>query len=776
MNFLTIFFISLGLLAAGLLSVTLSMPLQAPALVLIGLSGLFAAMSSQLNKKNKRLYRSAGPAHGWLQLLAIVSIAYFAARAYWSPVLDLGIEDIMLILPAGLFYLIAGYSVVGKDGIKLRMSVAWVVVFLLLLHLLSCILQIWGGEGYSLSLYLSGSSRSTAGSITGMYGYYGSFANFAVIAGLLCLSLGAWGRYNFGARAGIAMLGLLAIGFALLAQSRSAALSLFVALLVFVILIYISLLKQSGRGESWTRRMLMWSGLSGVVFGVFGAIWVFSQRGVNNLQALFDSGVRIPLWAMAAEQWSDNKFMGAGGRSFSYECFAYWNDGLNSGEASPEFVHNEYLQLLADYGLVGFILLVGLLFSHSVVGLKQVQRLSGKVGECGMQHGSNAMALAIAGTAGMAAMAIHICFDFPTRILPNLLLMLCCAIWILPLPFLSRQKLDANTMPRAKNHPRQLGIMVLMILSLATLGLGAYQWWAGAPLLKNQMAREHGAWSPENADRDTWTPALEKALERAPQWRRYERLGALYQVSAKHALSLEKKQEFKERAEAAYLNSLDRNPFNLIAKLNLASLYTEHKHWNKANEVYAGITEFARARERRFRAHKKWGDMHLMWADELMTNRSLGEVEMHLAEAKRLYNASYDYAHYYYYHDWVPEYTRLLIGYAKFLRLENRFAEAEALFEEAKQQSSWYKMQAQTRVNIYYAKHLYDYGTYLWHQRKPEEAYGLMLEAKEALEQHRKFMKGDVGQMWHEVADQVEEMIQFFRDTGIKSKARTDKR
>lgn len=775
MNFLTIFFISLGLLAAGLLSATLSLPLQAPALVFIGTAGFFAAMSSLLVAKSNRINGSPGSDRVWLPLLAIVSIAYFAARAHWSPVQDLGLEDLMLILPAGLFYLIAGHSVGDKAGVSLRLGIAWVVITLLMLHLASCFLQLYGDEGYSLALYFCGSSRSSDSHITGMYGYYGSFANFAVIAGLLCLSLGVWGKYKSTVKVFIFVLGLLALLLALLAQSRSAALSMGPAVVVYVVLMYTSLARQGGRVKIWTQRVLLLIGAGGCIAVVFGAFYVFGQRG-SGLMSVFETGVRIPLWAMAAEQWSDNILLGAGGRSFSYECYSYWGDGLNSGEASPEFVHNEYLQVLADYGLVGFILFIGLLISHLALGLKQVHSLSGRLGEGGLRQGSNALALAIAGTAGMVAMVIHICFDFPTRILPNLLLMICCAVWVLPLPFLNHQKSEHGRTAGIKNQLSQLGIIVLMILSLATIGLGAYQCYSGAPLVKNKMAREHGAWNAENADREAWIPALEKSLERAPYWRRYERLGALYQVSATHASLLRDRQNFVDRAEASYLAALERNPFDLIAKLNLASLYTEHKYWDKADEVYAGITEFARARERRFRVHKKWGDMHLMWAEDLMAKQLSNEVEMHLAEAKRLYKSSYDYAHYYDYDEWVLEYTRLLIGYAAFLGHQNRYDEAQGMFQEAKQQSTWVRLQAQTRVNVYFAKQLYGHGMYLWNQRKPEEAYGLMLEAKEALEQHRKFMKGGVGQMWHEVADQVEEMIQFFRDTGIKSKARTGKR
>ena len=139
----------------------------------------------------------------WLQGLALVAIFYFALRAYLSPVRDLGIEDLMLIIPASSLYLVAGYALTGKDGIKIRQGLAITVILLLALHVLYCLFQFNGVEGYSLARYFEGSTRSSSKQVTGMYGYYGSFANFAVIAGFLCLSLGVWGRLTFAVRGAV---------------------------------------------------------------------------------------------------------------------------------------------------------------------------------------------------------------------------------------------------------------------------------------------------------------------------------------------------------------------------------------------------------------------------------------------------------------------------------------------------------------------------------------------------------------------------------------------
>ena len=757
-----------------MIGITLSVPLQAPAVLLLGLAAVFVAVSVlQSGRKTCGEQAEQKTRCFWLLGLSLISIVYFVTRAYLSPVRDLGIEDLMLIIPACSLYLIAGYALTGKDGIKIRQVLAITVILLLALHVLYCLFQFNGVEGYSLARYFEGSTRSSSKQVTGMYGYYGSFANFAVIAGLLCVSLGVWGRLTFSVRGAVFLLGIAALGLAIWSQSRSAVLSLCPALIVFMLMLIVSCKQQGENVQRWVKRAGFVLGIIMLSAATLGGFWVFGERGVKSFAMIFDSGVRTPLWAMAGDQWVDYPWIGAGSRSFSYLCNTYWH-GLNSGELNPEFVHNEYLQLLTDYGIIGFLLITTLLISHLVLGLRQVSRLSEKVGENGLRRGSNAMALAIAGSCGMVAMAVHICFDFPTRLMPNLLLMICCAVWILPLPSLR----NTNSVKDLASELQRISMcrliaLMLLALGIGAIGLGGQQLWAGLPLIKNKIAKEDGAWKPELVDRDMWIPVLKESLKRAPHWTRYQRLGSLYYIEARESESPEQKEHFLGLSKKCYLASIERHPHNLISKINLADIYNEQKQWHKAEGLYTEMSEFARARERRFRVHKKWGDMHLRWASDLMEKQASNEVEIHFAEAKRLYNASYDYALYYDVDKWVMQYTRLLIGYANFLGHENRYEEAQTLYDEARQQGISRNMQIHTKLNFYYAKHLYVQGNYLWHQRMPEKACDLMIKAKEALNKHQELMNGEAGEMWNRQMREVQEMIHFFEETGISREAKS---
>lgn len=766
MNFFVIFFVCISLFAAGLMGITLSVPLQAPSLIMMGFAGLFTAIKLWRVRVDAKVTRLGSHSYIWLQGLALVAIFYFALRAYLSPVRDLGIEDLMLIIPASSLYLVAGYALTGKDGIKIRQGLAITVILLLALHVLYCLFQFNGVEGYSLARYFEGSTRSSSKQVTGMYGYYGSFANFAVIAGFLCLSLGVWGRLTFAVRGAVFLMGMTALGLAIWSQSRSAALSLGPALIVFILMLIVSCKQQGENVQRWVKRAGFVLGIIMLSVATLGGFWVFGERGVNSFAMIFDSGVRTPLWAMAGDQWVDYPWIGAGSRSFSYLCNTYWH-GLNSGELNPEFVHNEYLQLLTDYGLIGFLLITTLLFSHLVLGLRQVSRLSEKVGENGLRRGSNAMALAIAGSCGVVAMALHICFDFPTRLMPNLLLMICCAVWILPLPSLrsTNSVRDLASELRRINMCRLIAL-TLSILALGAIGLGGQQLWAGLPLIKNKIAKEDGAWKPELVDRDMWIPVLKESLKRAPHWTRYQRLGALYYIEARECESLELKEYFLGLSKKCYLASIERHPHNLTSKINLADIYKEQKLWYKADRFYAEVSKTAGGREKRFRSHMRWGDMHLRWALNLIDEDQLSEVEEHMQEAKKLYNKSYELTPF---SDakWTEGYIYLLISYAQFLDDAARYHEAETLYQEAMSHQAWRNTQVYTNLSLYYAQHLYEQGKDYWYKRQPEKAYKLMLDARDVLRQCEKATKSKGIDSWQHILTPIEEMIRFFEQTGI---------
>jgi O-antigen ligase len=765
----TILFLTCGsFLLAGLLGITLSIPLHAVATIVMGIGALCAVI---FVLKNHKLCSTSIQCRGinfWLIILLPSSIAYFIARACFSPVWDLAIEDLMLILPAATLCLVTGYTVGGKQGIAMRQGLALMVIILLMFHLAACLIQLNGGEGYSIALDLEGSLRATPHKITGMYGYYGSFANFSVIAGCLCISLGLWGRINPTKKCAIFLLGLVALCFAFVSQSRSAALSIFSSLAVLIILGVTA--SQQLMPESYKRFRLVNSiaGILMLVCGLLGSLWVMEQRGVKSFGMLLDSSIRIPFWAMAGDIWNDHRWIGAGSRSFSYECNNYWSASLGSGERNPEFVHNEYLQLLTDYGLIGLVLALGILSLFLLIGYHRVRAISMTVKSSAYPEGSNALALTVAGMSGMVAMLTHVCFDFPTHLQANLLLLVCCSVWVLPLPtFLEKPQSGEVNRVAGTRSPHFILSLFLGILSLSCIGIGGQQLWAALPLIEKKIAKEDGEWKVEWVDRDLWIPVLEKSLARTPNWKRYQRLGGLYYDQALEVKNNEQKAALLFKASECYQASIKRHPHNIIAKMNLASVYDQQNLWRESDMMYADTSNMTYAREHRFRMHQKWGDMHMRWATALIGRKDYGNVEVHFQNAKKLYNDSKYYAPFHELKKWSVPYTRILISYADYLDFEGRYAESEKLYQQVKLESDWSNNQAYTNLGLHYAQHLYAHGKHLWGQRNPEEAYKLILDARSVLLQYQKSTKLADDDLVIKKMKTINAMISFFEKTGI---------
>ena len=59
----------------------------------------------------------------------------------------------------------------------------------------------------------------------------------------------------------------------------------------------------------------------------------------------------------AYEIWKDNRFIGSGNKSFRYECVKYdFIKSKNKDVRCSSHPHNIYLEVLSEFGLIGFVL------------------------------------------------------------------------------------------------------------------------------------------------------------------------------------------------------------------------------------------------------------------------------------------------------------------------------------------------------------------------------------------------------------------------------------
>lgn len=141
-----------------------------------------------------------------------------------------------------------------------------------------------------------------------------------------------------------------------------------------------------------------------IVFGGDAAL----DRIVGTVNRDDPTNGRTHFWAMTVESIRAHPFTGTGLGAFP---FAYTRHDTANGLFRVEQAHNDYLQVLADTGIVGSIIAVAFFVMLFRTGLKRV-RVADKY-RCGVAAGA---------LAGCVAVLIHSFFDFTLQTTANALL------------------------------------------------------------------------------------------------------------------------------------------------------------------------------------------------------------------------------------------------------------------------------------------------------------------------------------------------------------------
>ena len=128
---------------------------------------------------------------------------------------------------------------------------------------------------------------------------------------------------------------------------------------------------------------------------------------------------RRDMWTAAERMWQDHFWWGVGPAHYNYRFREYRPEHV---QAQPDRAHNDYLNLLADWGATGgLIVLAGV--AAFAAGLwetrRHVRRAESDLGGRGM---SNRFAFFIGASAGLLTLAVHSAVDFNLHIPANAIL------------------------------------------------------------------------------------------------------------------------------------------------------------------------------------------------------------------------------------------------------------------------------------------------------------------------------------------------------------------
>lgn len=384
-----------GFAITSLIGTSTSMTFVWPGYFILGLAGLFSIGT---------LFKDVSFSLPKVTVLAFVGVAaYFLIRASESPVAYFAREDAALIVAVFLCYAL---FLSLFSTLRSRTGIVYCLAGLVVLNLVMAVLQatvapsLWVMPGYE---------RNYAGQIGGMFNHPDHFAAFLGVLVPLWVSLAVYGRQTRKARVGWSLLAILSMITVFAAGGIHVGLASMGGLaILFAFGVLIAWRKV---GKRMKRTIVV--GIAG--FAVIGiAIAAVADRSVARLVKedilVKNDSMSLPLlWKSSLNQTADSPLVGTGSRTSYYYSRLFRSEKLDSSVNEQEFAHNEYLQTLSDYGILGLMLLLAVLILH---GARGFQFAKAYFGFGSARPKSDHLAFVLAAMSCLAAMGMVATFDF----------------------------------------------------------------------------------------------------------------------------------------------------------------------------------------------------------------------------------------------------------------------------------------------------------------------------------------------------------------------------
>jgi O-antigen ligase len=241
------------------------------------------------------------------------------------------------------------------------------------------------------------------GRSSGMFGIPNSFAGLLELMIPVCLAPVFSRATRLPAKLGWAWLAAILLAALVLTGSRGGWIGLGVALVLWPLL--------AGRG--WRRRLLGGAAILAAAGLGLLALYRFSEPAHARIQPFLEGkfeSSRPIIWRAGVEMWREDPWLGRGAAAYQVLFDQYRPTGFRN---DPIWAHNEYLNTLADYGVVGLALAVAGGAAALALGWRAVRRARREAAAVSpLDGGTFRLGLGL----GLCAFAIHLAVDFHTKI------------------------------------------------------------------------------------------------------------------------------------------------------------------------------------------------------------------------------------------------------------------------------------------------------------------------------------------------------------------------
>ena len=243
-------------------------------------------------------------------------------------------------------------------------------------------------------------------------------AGFLEVVGILGLSLSCWSRWPLWSKLVVAYVTCACYAGIVLTASRGGYMSVLASLIVFGFVSLIVLRRK--RPGNWLSFALIGVVALSMVVGTAG--FLIQRNGFLKERAdnLIDTkNVRIELWRAALKQWQLAPVFGTGAGTYRFYGREFRSVEVQN---DPVDVHNDYLHLLCEYGLVGLAGFFLFFAAHLRQGWRSLRRFAFNSGGGGALL-STRLALYLGAIAAVAAYVVHSVLDFNLHIPANAMLL-----------------------------------------------------------------------------------------------------------------------------------------------------------------------------------------------------------------------------------------------------------------------------------------------------------------------------------------------------------------
>jgi len=340
---------------------------------------------------------------------------YVILRAIFSPAPYLARTDITAVLGGLVVYFLTSCYLTSA---KMRMSILACLLAAALAHVLVGMIQFRHGNNFMPLSFLQRFDYGRRAS--GFYVCPNHLAGLLEVLGIFGLSIACWSRWPVWAKLLIAYTAAAAYCGVILTGSRGGYLSVIASVSMFA---FLSIRALRAAGDSSAFMKIGAAGAIALLLGAGAAVFLIRENEAlkeRTTATLAARDFRFAAWHAAVQQWKLSPLLGTGSRTYLFYGRKFRDATM---QRDPVYAHNDYLQLLAEYGLLGLILGGAFLGTHTRRGWIDAKRLGPKRIAVSQSLMSNAMAMNMGALSAIAAYAVHSIFDFNLHIPANVLLM-----------------------------------------------------------------------------------------------------------------------------------------------------------------------------------------------------------------------------------------------------------------------------------------------------------------------------------------------------------------